>query len=197
MWDYKSREKPPNSWLKSQACGGWLVKAWCLTVWRILEYTLCIIAYTLISLAGIHSSGIRVTWFWFSASKKHPSGVVRLTGAHIVQSMENSRYLDDFIQPSLHYDLHKQTTQNSRRDSNCSTAFAICSVCSSWQQTSCSFPFIKFSVLIIQYVKAKVKAFRKNNGRPALIVCLASKPQSALSHSRAVRPHTSTVRLKR
>ena len=48
------------------------VKAWCLTVWRILEYTLCIIAYTLISLAGIHSSGIRVTWFWFSASKKAP-----------------------------------------------------------------------------------------------------------------------------
>lgn len=28
----------------------------------------------------------------------------------------------------------------------------------------------KFSVSIIQYVKAKVKAFRKNNGRPALIV---------------------------
>ncbi len=107
------------------------VKAWCLTVWRILEYTLCIIAYTLISLAGIHSSGIRVTWFWFSASKKHPSGVVRLTGVHIVQSMENNRYLDDFIQPSLHYDLHKQTTQNSWRDSNCSTAFAIYSVCSS------------------------------------------------------------------
>lgn len=92
-------------------CSVSFVKAWCLTVWRILEYTFCIIAYTLISLAGIHSSGIRVTWFWFSASKKHPSGVVCLTGAHIVQSAENNRYLADFIQPSLYYDLHKQTTQ--------------------------------------------------------------------------------------
>ena len=121
---------------------------------------------------------------------------MRLTGAHIVQSMENSRYLDDFIQPSLHYDLHKQTTQNSRRDSNCSTAFAICSVCSSWQQTSCSFPFIKFSVLIIQYVKAKVKAFRKNNGSFELSACLVSKPQSALSPPKLICPHTNTTRLK-
>lgn len=36
------------------------------------KYTLCITAYTLISLTEFYLGGIRVTWFWFSATKKAP-----------------------------------------------------------------------------------------------------------------------------